>query len=61
MKPLDFSITKNVFMVMIVGLIMFLLFSRMAKAYKKNGGMPKGMGRLLEPIVLYIRDDIAIP
>jgi F-type H+-transporting ATPase subunit a len=60
-KPLDFSITKNVFMVMVVGLIMFLLFSRMAKAYKKNEGMPKGMGRLLEPIVLYIRDDIAIP
>lgn len=60
-KPLDFSITKNVFTVMIVGLIMFLMFSRMAKAYKKNGSMPKGMGRLLEPIVIYIRDDIAKP
>ncbi|NQY04687.1 MAG: F0F1 ATP synthase subunit A, partial [Flavobacteriaceae bacterium] len=60
-KPLDFSITKNVFMIMVVFLIMFFMFSRMAKAYKKNGGMPKGMGRLLEPIILYIRDDIAIP
>ncbi|GAA3588169.1 F0F1 ATP synthase subunit A [Flavivirga amylovorans] len=60
-KPLDFSITKNVTMIIVVFLIMFFMFSRMAKAYKKNNGMPKGMGRLLEPIVLYIRDDIARP
>jgi len=61
LKPLDFSITKNVFTVMFVALLMFLLFSRMAKTYNNNGSMPKGMGRLLEPIVLYIRDDIAKP
>jgi F-type H+-transporting ATPase subunit a len=60
-KPLDFSITKNVTFIFLVGLFMFVMFSRMAKSYKKNGLMPKGMGRFLEPIVLYIRDDIAIP
>ena len=60
-KPIDFSITKNVFTVMMVGLLMFFMFSSMAKAYKKNESMPKGMGRLLEPIVIYIRDDIARP
>jgi len=60
-KPLDFSITKNVTMIMMVFLIMFIMFKRMAGAYKKNGGMPKGMGRLLEPIVLYVRDEIALP
>lgn len=60
-KPLDFSITKNVVMIFVVFLIMFFMFKRMASSYKKNGGMPKGMGRLLEPIVLYIRDDIARP
>jgi len=59
-KPLDFSITKNVFTIFLVGLLMFVMFSRMAKKYKK-GSMPKGMGRFLEPIVLYIRDDIARP
>lgn len=59
-KPLDFSITKNVFTIFLVGLLMFVMFSRMAKKYK-TGSMPKGMGRLLEPIILYIRDDIAIP
>jgi F-type H+-transporting ATPase subunit a len=60
-KPLDFSITKNVFTVMMVGLLMFFMFSHMARAYNNNESMPKGMGRLLEPIVIYIRDDIARP
>lgn len=59
-KPLDFSITKNVFTIFIVGLLMLWMFSSMAKSYKK-GALPKGIGRFLEPIVLYIRDDIAIP
>lgn len=60
-KPLDLSITKNVVMIFIVFLIMFFMFKKMASGYQKNNGMPTGMGRLLEPIVLYIRDDIAIP
>ncbi len=59
-KPIDFSITKNVFTIFIIGLLMFFIFGRMAKNYKK-GNMPKGFGRALEPIILYIRDDIAIP
>ncbi len=59
--PLDFSITKNVTMIMMVFLIMFFMFKRMASSYKKNGNMPKGTGRLLEPIVLYVRDEIAKP
>ncbi|MFD2724809.1 F0F1 ATP synthase subunit A [Hyunsoonleella rubra] len=60
-KPLDFSLTKNVLMIMMVFALMFFMFSRMAKAYAKNNGMPKGLGRFLEPIVLYVRDEIAIP
>ncbi|MCV6630461.1 MAG: F0F1 ATP synthase subunit A [Flavobacteriaceae bacterium] len=59
-KPLDFSFTKNVFFIALVSLIMFFMFSRMAKSYKKSA-LPSGVGRLLEPIVLYVRDDIAIP
>lgn len=59
-KPLDFSITKNVFTIFSIALLMFFMFSRMAKGYKSNG-LPKGIGRGLEPIILYIRDDIAIP
>lgn len=60
-KPLDFSITKNVFMMLVVSVIMFLLFTSLAKSYTKNGGIAKGAGRFFEPIILYIRDDIAIP
>ncbi len=60
-KPLDFSLTKNVFMMLVVSIIMFLLFTNLAKSYAKNGGIAKGAGRFFEPIILYIRDDIAIP
>lgn len=60
-KPLDFSITKNVTMIFMVFAILFFMFVRMAKSYKVNNDMPKGTGRLLEPIVLYVRDEIAIP
>jgi len=60
-KPLDFSITKNVFMIMIVSLIMIILFTNLAKSYKKNNGIAQGAGRFFEPIILYIRDEIAIP
>jgi F-type H+-transporting ATPase subunit a len=60
-KPLDFSITKNVTMIFMVFAILFFMFSKMAKSYKKNNGLPTGTGRILEPIVLYVRDEIAIP
>ena len=60
-KPIDFSITKNVVMIIITGLLMLWLFSSLAKSYAKNNGIPTGVGRFFEPIVLYIRDDIARP
>lgn len=59
--PLDFSITKNVFMILVVALLMFWMFSSMSRSYRAGKGLPKGIGRILEPVVLYIRDDIAIP
>ena len=60
-KPIDLSITKGVLTIMVVALLMFLLFTGLAKSYAKNGGISSGFGRLFEPIVLYIRDEIAIP
>jgi len=59
--PIDLSITKGVLTIMVVALIMFLLFTSLAKSYAKNGGISAGAGRFFEPIVLYIRDEIAIP
>lgn len=60
-KPLDFSITKSVFSIVLVSIILFLIFTSLAKSYAKNGSIPKGIGRFFEPIVIYIRDEIAIP
>jgi F-type H+-transporting ATPase subunit a len=60
-KPIDLSITKGVLTIMVVALLMFMLFSGLAKSYAKNGGISSGPGRFFEPIVLYIRDEIAIP
>lgn len=61
LQPIDLSITKGVLTIMIVALLMFLLFTSLARSYAKNGGISSGFGRLFEPIVIYIRDEIAIP
>lgn len=59
--PLDFSMTKSVVGLLfscIIGLILFLSLSR---SYKKTGiSHPKGLQSFLEPIILFVRDDIAI-
>jgi F-type H+-transporting ATPase subunit a len=60
-RPWDFSITKNVVMILVTGLLMLWLFSSLAKSYAKNNGVPKGIGRFFEPLVLYIKDEIAVP
>jgi F-type H+-transporting ATPase subunit a len=60
-QVLDFSITKSVFTMIVVALLMFLLFAGLAKSYSKNASIAAGAGRFFEPIVLYVRDEIAIP
>tara|TARA_R110002020_G_scaffold122487_7_gene278007 strand:- start:18071 stop:19147 length:1077 start_codon:yes stop_codon:yes gene_type:complete len=60
-KPLDFSITKNVVSMLFISLLMFWLFRSLARSYAKNGGIPIGVGRYFEPLVVFVRDEIAIP
>jgi len=60
-KPLDFSITKNVISILFTSLLMLLLFVGLARSYQKNGMISKGVGRFFEPIIIYVRDEIAIP
>lgn len=60
-RPLDLSITKTVLSVLIAALLMFLIFSALAKSYTKNNGIASGVVRIFEPLVLYIRDEVAIP
>ena len=59
--PLDFSITKSVVSMILVSFLMFILFKSLARSYSKNELVAKGIGRFFEPIVIYIRDEIAIP
>lgn len=57
--PFDFSITKNVFTIMLTVLILFSLFRGMANSYKNQ--LPTGFGRFMEPLIIFVRDEIAIP
>ena len=59
-KLLDFSITKSVFGILLVGLLMILGFSGLARQYKKKA-IPTGFARVLEPLVIYVRDEISRP
>ncbi|WP_226979500.1 F0F1 ATP synthase subunit A [Zobellia roscoffensis] len=59
-KVLDFSITKSVFGILMIGLFMLWAFSSLAKQYAKKK-VPTGFGRVLEPLVIYVRDEIAKP
>ena len=59
--PLDFSITKSVVSIIVTAVLMFFLFKSLASSYRKNGLIAQGIGRFFEPIVLYVRDEIAIP
>lgn len=60
-KVYDFSITKNVAQLMLTALILFLLFTSIARAYKNTGvtSAPKGKQSFFEPLITFVRDDIA--
>ncbi|MBD0723661.1 ATP synthase F0 subunit A [Flavobacterium sp. L1I52] len=60
-RPIDFSITKTVLSIIVAAILMFFIFTRLAKSYAKNGGIASGVGRFFEPLIVYVRDEIAIP
>lgn len=59
-KVLDLSITKSVLMILVASILMIVIFGSMARNYKKSL-VPSGAGKLFEPLVIFIRDDIAKP
>lgn len=60
--PLDFSITKNVFMMFLAVMILIIVFLSVAKSYKKRGvKAPGGLQGFLEPLIVFVEEDIAIP
>ncbi len=56
----DFSITKNAMAMLISMVLMLIMFISVAKAYKRNEGRaPRGLQSFIEPLILFIRDDVA--
>lgn len=61
-KIYDISITKNVASMMIASLIIIVIFLSISSSYKKNVGQaPKGMQSVFEPLITFVRDEIAEP
>ncbi len=60
----DFSLTKNVVQMMIALLVLFFLMTGIAKKYNKGIGVtsaPKGWQNAIEPVITFVRDDVAKP
>lgn len=61
-RPLDFSITKNVCTLFLSVIVILAVFLKVANGYKiRKGKSPKGLQSWLEPIIMFVRDDIAKP
>jgi F-type H+-transporting ATPase subunit a len=58
----DLSITKTVAGMFLTMIILFWLFFTAAKGYKTNKGKaPKGIQSFLEPLIIFVRDEVAKP
>ena len=58
----DFSITKNVAALFFSLVVLLLVFIGIARRYKNNPQTPpRGMQSFFEPIIVFVRDEIAIP
>lgn len=56
----DFSITKNVVAMILVAILLGWMFISIARAYsRRDGRAPKGVQSFIEPIYIFIRDDVA--
>jgi F-type H+-transporting ATPase subunit a len=59
---IDLSITKNVFALLFSIVLILIIMISVARTYTKRRGMaPKGLQSLIEPLIIFVRDDIAKP
>jgi F-type H+-transporting ATPase subunit a len=59
---LDLSITKNVLTMLIGAFILIFVLIGMAKTYKASPGKaPRGLQSAIEPLIVFIRDEVAKP
>lgn len=60
--PLNFSLTKNAVSVIFVCILLSWIFISIANRYKRNPNVaPVGLQNLFEPIILFVKNEIAIP
>ena len=55
----DFSITKSTAMVFLASIITILILAYAASSNKKNK-IPKGIGNMIEAVIVFIRDEIVV-
>ncbi len=61
-KVYDFSITKNVASLLLSVVLLLLIFSSVSASFARNRGKkPSGIQRFIEPMIVFIRDDVAKP
>ncbi|MCA0396519.1 MAG: F0F1 ATP synthase subunit A [Bacteroidetes bacterium] len=62
-KVYDLSITKNVAQMLLGGLLLIILMNAVASKYKQHGAgkAPSGLQNAIEPLITFIRDDVARP
>ena len=58
LSVLDISITKNVASMLISVLLLFFLLRSTSMGYKNNKYAPRKIQAFLEPLILFVRDDI---
>lgn len=63
-KVFDFSMTKNVVQMILAVIVLIWILLSMVKKYSTGQGVtsaPKGMQNAIEPVITFIRDDVAKP
>ncbi len=61
-RPIDLSITKNVFGMFFAAFIMLAIFLTIGKSYRRDPlNPPKGIQSLFEPLIIFVIDDIVKP
>ncbi|WP_225859860.1 F0F1 ATP synthase subunit A [Chitinophaga pendula] len=62
-KIYDLSITKNITSMIIAAILLVILMLGVAKAYRTRGSKqaPKGFQGLIEPVIIFMRDEVVKP
>ena len=57
-KILNLSITKNVASMILSTILLFFILGKTSRSYKNKKEAPRGVQSFLEPIILFVREDI---